>query len=71
MSVLDDIFMLLTCPGYHAIQYLELSDINEKRKVWQDICNSVALFVYVATHFSSRNRLIYRRKTKEDKSFMT
>ena len=38
-----------------------------KRKVWQGICHSVVLHVYVATHFSRRNGLIYRRKTKDDK----
>ena len=25
--------------------------VDEKRKVWQDICNSVTLFVYITTHF--------------------
>ena len=40
-----------------------------KRKVWQDICNSVALHVYVATHFSPQNGLIYRRKTRRQKLY--
>ena len=62
--------MLLSFLGCHGIQCLKLCNINEKKKVWQNICNSVALFVYIATHFSPRNRLIYRRKTKEDKNFM-
>ena len=45
------------------------------KKVWQDIylelsC-TVCLYSYsIATHFPSRNRLIYRRKTKDDKNFM-
>ena len=51
------------------IQCLKLCDINEKTTVWQDICNSVALFVYIATHFSPWSRLIYWGKTKEDKNF--
>ena len=41
-----------------------------KKKIWQHIYNSVALFVYMTTHFSPRNRLIYRKKTKKDKNFM-
>ena len=67
MSISADIVMLLNCPGCHSIQCLKLCNIN--KKVWQDICSSVALFVYVATRFSRRSRLIYRRKTKEDKNF--
>ena len=51
MSILADLFMLLSCPGCSGIQCLKLFDINEKRKVSQNICNSVALFVYIATHF--------------------
>ena len=35
-----------------------------KKKVWQHIYNSVALFVYMTTHFSPRNRLIYRKKNE-------
>ena len=57
MSILAHAFVLLSFRGCHGIQCLKL-------------CNSVALLVYIATHFSSRNRLIYRRKAKEDKNFM-
>ena len=39
-----------------------------KRKVWQDICNLVALHVYVATHFSLRNGLIFQRKQNTAKT---
>ena len=70
MSILADVFMLLSCPGCHSIQCLKLSDINEKGAVWQDIHNSVAMFVYIATHFSPPSSLIYRRKTKDDKNSM-
>ena len=61
MSILADVFMLLSCHRYHGIQCLKFCDI----KVWQEICNSVALFVYVATHFLPQNRLIYRRKQSQ------
>ena len=66
MSISADVFMLLCCPGCHgmACQCLKLCDINDK-KVWQDICISVSLLVYIATHFSPRNRLIKGTKTKE------
>ena len=37
MSILADVFMLLSYPGYHSIQCFKLCEINEKRKVWQDI----------------------------------
>ena len=37
MSILADVFMLLRCPGCHSIQCFKLCQINEKRKVWQDI----------------------------------
>ena len=71
MSILTDEFLLLSCPGCHGIQCLKLCDNNEKkRKVWQDIYNSVALFAYIATYFSPRKRLIYRRKTNDDKNVM-
>ena len=68
MSILADVFILLSCHGSHGLQYLKLWDI--KGKGWQDIWNSVALFVYIATHFLPWNRLIYRRKTKENKNFI-
>ena len=32
MSILADVFMLLSCPGCHGIQCLKLFDINEKKK---------------------------------------
>ena len=51
-SILVDVFMLLSCPGCHCIQCLKLCDIKEKSQVCHDICNSVALFIYIATHFS-------------------
>ena len=71
VSILADVFMLISCPGYHSIQCLKLCDINERKKnVWQGICNSVALFVYIATYFSPRSRLIHQRKPKEDRNFM-
>ena len=44
MSILADVFMLLSCPGYHSIQCIKLNDINEKKPVWQDISSSVVLF---------------------------
>ena len=37
MLILADVFMLLSYPGYHSIQCFKLCEINEKRKVWQDI----------------------------------
>ena len=43
--------------------------LMKKRKIWQDICNSVALHVYKATHILFRNRLTYQRKTMDDKKF--
>ena len=52
MSILVDVFLLLSCPGCHCIQCLKLCDIKEKSQVCHDICNSVALFVYIATYFS-------------------
>ena len=39
-----------------------------KRKVSQDICNSVALLIYIVSYFSTGNRLIYQRKAKDDKN---
>ena len=46
-SVLVDVFMLLSCPGCHDIQYFKLCDINGKKKGFARlIYNLVALFVY-------------------------
>ena len=56
MSILTDIFMLLSCLGCHGTPCLKLCDLMKKRKVWQDICNSVALLVDTVTHFSPRNK---------------
>ena len=70
MSILADVFILLSGPGCDSIIVLNFVTLIKKRKVWQDICNSAELFTYVATRFSPRSRLIYRRKTKEDKNFM-
>ena len=44
--------------------------LMKKRKVWLDIYNSNTLFVYIATYFSPRNRLIYRRRKKDDTNFI-
>ena len=76
MSILADIFMLLSCPGCHGIQCFKLFDINlKKKKVWQDIYLQLSytecvLLYSIATYFSPRNRFIYRRKTKQDKNYM-
>ena len=32
MSILADVFMLLSCRGCHSIKCLKLCDINEKKK---------------------------------------
>ena len=32
MSILADVFMLLSCPGCHSIQHLKFFDMNEKKK---------------------------------------
>ena len=34
VSILADVFMLISCPGYHSIQCLKLCDINEKKKTF-------------------------------------
>ena len=77
MSILADVFMLLSYPGCHSIQCFKLCEINEKIKVWQEIYLQLSCICKVATHsvysittyFLPRNRLIYRRKTKDDKNF--
>ena len=64
--------MLLSCPGCYDIQCLKLYHINEERKVWQDICNSVAqlhcLFIATAHTFSPQNRLIFQEKQRATKT---
>ena len=35
MSILVDVFMLVSCPGCHGIRCFELCGINEKKRVWQ------------------------------------
>ena len=57
MLVLADVFTLL-------------SYINEKRKVPRDICNSVALFVYIPHIFHLDADWSTGKKTKGDKNFM-
>ena len=37
MSILANVFMLPSCPVCHGMQCFKLCDINEKRKVWQDL----------------------------------
>ena len=74
MSVLADSFILLSFPGCHGIQCYKLCDINGKKKGLARHSFATQLHCYLctvlATHFSPRNRLIYRRKTKNDKNFM-
>ena len=31
-SILADVFLTLCCPGCHTVKFLELIDINEKKK---------------------------------------
>ena len=59
ISILADVFMILSSSGFYGIQCFNLCDISEKRKNRQDICNLVALSVFITTHFSPQNRLIY------------
>ena len=53
------------------IEVGKLVDIRHywKKKVLTFATQLHCLFIILATHFSPPNRLIYRRKTKDDKNF--
>ena len=64
VSILADVFMLISCPGYHSIQCLKLCDINEKKKRLarhlQLIC-TVCLYSYI---FFTSKQIDPPKKTK-------
>ena len=69
-SILADVIMLLSCSGCHSIQCLKLCDINAKKKgLARHLQLRCTICLYSHT-FSPRSRLIYGRKTKENKNFI-
>ena len=68
MLILADVFMLLSYPRCHGIQYFKLCDINEKKRFDKTfICNSVALFVYIqysGHRFSTWKQINLSKKNK-------
>ena len=70
ISILADVFMLLSCPGCHSIQYLAFFDINEKKKVLaRHLQLSCTVCLYNHTFFTSK-QIDLPKKTKKDKNFM-
>ena len=71
MSILADVFMLLSCPECHGIQYLKLCAINEKRKVWQDnylqlSCTVCCLYSITTQHTFFTTKQINLSKKNEE-----
>ena len=69
MSILADVFMLLSCRGVIVFIALNFVTLIEKIMFGKTFITQLP-FVYIAIKIDLESRLIYRRKTKEDKNFM-
>ena len=67
VSVLRGVFMLLSCPGCHGIQCLQIFDKKWEKERFQNTFANTS--VYSLTTFEPRGSLIYQRKIMEEKNF--
>ena len=64
VSILADVFMLISCPGYHSIQCLKLCDKKKKKRLASHLQLSCTVCLYSYIFFTMK-QIDLPKKNKE------